>query len=367
MVIPKNDRIVIRTFPDFDDQGLELAQVLRQRGHRVTWLIRDAASIEAAGRAVVDQPVAAGRSIAGVWAYLRAPVVLHTHGFYGSPRSSRRKTSINLWHGMPVKRLNSKPLVARHQTDVLTVTSGLHARNIENEWKLSSGVCVVSGLPRNDLLRPMSLSRDQNNPPMIVWMPTYRNSVFGEIRRDGREFKNVFQLPGASMQDINARAADAGVRVVLKLHPMAPEPECIPNWSNLQVLNDVDLRRQGTTTYRLLARSDLLITDHSSVWIDYLLTGRPMIFSIADLDEYSDTRGHYFPDLPAVLPGPIVRDMSALFAAVKSALAGSGEDAWRVRREEARSLHHHHEVRTSSSQRVARIVERQLRSRSLLT
>lgn len=53
----------------------------------------------------------------------------------------------------------------------------------------------------------------------------------------------------------------------------------------------------------ILNAFDLLITDYSSIYIDYLLTSKPVMFLPYDIDEYSKGRGFNF-DYDAVTPGP---------------------------------------------------------------
>ena len=53
----------------------------------------------------------------------------------------------------------------------------------------------------------------------------------------------------------------------------------------------------------LLGIFDLLVTDYSSIYIDYLLTGKPMIFLPYDKEEYLDERGMNF-TYEKVTPGP---------------------------------------------------------------
>jgi CDP-glycerol glycerophosphotransferase (TagB/SpsB family) len=52
--------------------------------------------------------------------------------------------------------------------------------------------------------------------------------------------------------------------------------------------------------------SDILITDYSSVWFEYLLIDRPIIFFAPDYSEYMEKRGMYL-DYNLV-PGVIIKD-----------------------------------------------------------
>ena len=265
---------------------------------------------------------------------------------------------MNLWHGMPVKRLDDRPAVARHQTDLLTVTSALHARNIQGDWGVPLEACREIGLPRNDVLVRAKEAATQPSPSRLVArMPTYRRSVLGHIRDDGHEMGNVFQLPGATPDAIEERAKDLGLKVIVKLHPMAERPARPFQGTHLEILDDADLAERGLSVYGLLAQADVLVTDHSSVWIDYLLMDRPLVFSIADLAAYSSTRGHYFTPLEDALPGPVVSSVNDLFLALKGSFLDDEDQArWRARRAESTPIHHRF-IDSSSSERVAAEIE----------
>ena len=58
----------------------------------------------------------------------------------------------------------------------------------------------------------------------------------------------------------------------------------------------------------MLGMFDLLITDYSSIYIDYLLTDKPMIFLPYDKERYLDGRGMNF-DYEEVTPGPKPKTM----------------------------------------------------------
>ena len=64
--------------------------------------------------------------------------------------------------------------------------------------------------------------------------------------------------------------------------------------------------------YPFLGSCDYLLTDYSSVFIDFDITGKPIGFVMDDIDEYRNTRGLYFDDLESVLPGPVIRDYDSL-------------------------------------------------------
>ena len=60
--------------------------------------------------------------------------------------------------------------------------------------------------------------------------------------------------------------------------------------------NDIDL-------YQFLHYTDGLITDYSSIAIDYLLLNKPIAFTLDDYENYSGTRGFVFDDPKKYMPG----------------------------------------------------------------
>lgn len=368
-VVPGSGGVVVRTFPDFDDQGLAVTRALVESGvGPVTWLTQAGRVPGAAETPALDARVSVvrSRSLRGALAYARAGAVVHTHGLYQAPPRSPGKVFVNLWHGMPVKRLDPRPPVARRQTDLLTVTSQVHADHMARTWGIDPARVVRTGLPRNDRMleasgRPLpeALTRITGGRPLVVWLPTYRQSVVGDVRLDGYEFGNDFEFAGANPATVGELAERLGVHIVLKLHPMAPTGG-VGDFDHVSVWDEPALAATGLTLYELLGHADVLVTDHSSVWIDYLLLDRPVVFTIADLEEYAGSRGHYFAPLERHLPGPVVTDLAALRDALDATLAG--DDPWRARRTELVDVHHAHRD-AGSAQRVADLVVSRLTAR----
>ncbi len=73
---------------------------------------------------------------------------------------------------------------------------------------------------------------------------------------------------------------------------------------------------------QLLAVSDLLITDYSSLIFEYSLFDRPMLFYAYDLDEFYDYRGFFYKYDNDFLPGEIVTEENELIPAARRALDG---------------------------------------------
>lgn len=130
--------------------------------------------------------------------------------------------------------------------------------------------------------------------------------------RDARVavFAPTFRLDGTVTVDATAlaRALEAiGIHLVVKVHPLMP----------VDFGPAVDVA-PGFTTQELLQVADVFITDYSSALYEAAVLGIPSYFLAPDLDEYIASRDFYL-DYRHDLPGPIVRDLDALTAAIAAA------------------------------------------------
>ncbi|WP_188454985.1 CDP-glycerol glycerophosphotransferase family protein [Virgibacillus oceani] len=73
---------------------------------------------------------------------------------------------------------------------------------------------------------------------------------------------------------------------------------------------------EAYTIQELLLLTDILITDYSTVFFDFSLLNRPIIFYPYDLDEYRRERDFYY-TYEELIPGPLVMDTESLIALIQ--------------------------------------------------
>ena len=92
--------------------------------------------------------------------------------------------------------------------------------------------------------------------------------------------------------------------VIIKLHPFQnKESICLPKSSNIVLLTNDDIYDAGFQINQLLGHADALISDYSSVAVDYLQLDRPIGFTLDDVEEYEKNRGFVFDSIRDWLPG----------------------------------------------------------------
>ena len=76
---------------------------------------------------------------------------------------------------------------------------------------------------------------------------------------------------------------------------------------------------QEPDLYQLFKQADILVTDYSSAFIDWLILDKPVIFASYDLDEYTENNG--FLDLyQNLVPSPVCTEADQVFEEIRRAI-----------------------------------------------
>jgi CDP-glycerol glycerophosphotransferase (TagB/SpsB family) len=144
-------------------------------------------------------------------------------------------------------------------------------------------------------------------------------------------------MPGITAEALNDLLKRYDAFAIVKLHQLIPLEKSI-ELSNLAVVDDRWLRDRGLTLYELLGQMDVLVTDVSSVVVDYLILDRPVIHSFPDFAEYESSRGFSFNPVTDYLVGPMAVNADELFNCLSRVL--QGEDSHAAQRKRMRQLFH---------------------------
>ncbi len=259
----------------------------------------------------------------------RSKIVVSTHGF-PHPLSSKQFL-IELWHGVPYKTLGlwqsmnpveeKKILRTMKRVNVYCSTSLLTSQIISSCFHLLPKQLVVTGQPRNDLLieNKQALFRVigekmEDYDHVVFFLPTYREGITKKS-----EIFNPLNLSEEQFAEFSILLRKKRILWISKLHVME-ERRMVErknadseNNKNAVILLGEQIKKSGVPFYTLLASSDLLVTDYSSVFFDYLIVDKPVVFFQPDASEYWSSRGQpSFSPEKDWLPGPIANDADAL-------------------------------------------------------
>jgi CDP-glycerol glycerophosphotransferase len=275
------------------------------------WLARDDVELRAAARLGIRSVLrSSGR---GLWATLRARVVVVTHGLGDANRFGVRGAFVvQLWHGIPLKKIQLDSPVTfggalpsvlrrlyRRSTSayrLVPAASEPSASRLRTAFGLPADRVVVTGDPRDDILSQgtersrtgtarallESTVGPLDDAGVILYAPTWRD---GE-RDPGVPSSDEWRLIGEYLATTN--------RVLV----LRPHPHGIGDYGAGPRLSD-RIRMLGTADQNdvtpVLPAIELLVTDYSSIAYDFALTSRPIAFLAPDVERYTATRGLYEP------------------------------------------------------------------------
>ena len=177
-----------------------------------------------------------------------------------------------------------------------------------NKKYFGDNVTVLTlGMPRNDILFDEIKIKNERwlpnleNKTIITYMPTHRNYGKGKIP----------PIPFINNKNVIEWLRRNNVVLLIKQHPNMKM--IIEGSSHVDVI--VDISNMKFDPQVCLYHSDALITDYSSVWIDYLILQRPLLFYYVDDYEKNDVGVLY--DIKEEPPGPICYSENDLFVEIQ--------------------------------------------------
>ena len=245
-------------------------------------------------------------------------------------KKKKSQIYVQCWHGTPLKKLGCDIKV---DGNILNTVKEIH-KNYKNDSKRydymlspskfctdafasafdikDKSIIIESGYPRNDAIINhkksdiASIKRKLNIPPnvkVILYAPTFRDnehdSKVGYTYRPNIDF------------DALKKEFDGEYIILYRAHYLVANAFDFDKYKGF--VYDVCEYDDINVLYII---SDLLITDYSSVFFDYSILKRPIIFYMYDLDLYKNKLRDFYLDL-SELPGNIVKTDKELIQEIK--------------------------------------------------
>lgn len=248
----------------------------------------------------------------------------------------RQTLYIQTWHGSPLKRLAADmDEVHMPGTDTIKYKKNFLKEAKKWDYLISPNAYSTEifkrafqfdkkmlefGYPRNDFLinsnneKTIKQIKEQSDLPkdkrVILYAPTWRDNQFYDIGK----YKFELQMDLDRLQE---KFGDKHI-IVLRLHYLIAENLDLTDYKGF--VYDLSYHEDIRDLYLI---ADLLITDYSSVFFDYAILKRPMLFYVYDIENYRDNlRGFYF-DFEAKAPGPLVKTTEEMITEIEAIENGS--------------------------------------------
>jgi len=204
--------------------------------------------------------------------------------------------------------------IIRYNFSKYLTTSNALVPIYQEAFKCTRNRLIVIGEPRNDLLFTPNKSffqkkfgddtLDENN---IIYAPTWRPD--GSLR--------LFPFEDMDWDNFSHSLEEKKINIFLRMHPSYPEDLTVytQKSSRIKILDNTIIE----DITEILGIFDLLITDYSSIYINYLLLEKPVLFLPYDYKKFNDEMGFIRP-YDELTPGPKPETMNAFIYEINKLL-----------------------------------------------
>jgi len=251
-------------------------------------------------------------------------------------------TNIQMWHGIPAKKVAYQLLENRKNAwdfayfaadclanDYAVAESEYVAPRYQEAFPNAS--LLISGSPRTDMLfgdmPDNPLLYLNTNLSVLQSMMDFREKggrvalycpTFREAGQDRTTFLECLR------QFLTHSAKDLDMMVIVKNHRVSKDEDAIREIVDELASPRILMPDAADDIYPYMRETSVLVTDYSSSYYDFLLTGRDIVFFQPDLDEYTDKRPIYDEEvLSGFSLGPKAVDGEMAYRAIKEAQSGS--------------------------------------------
>ena len=234
-------------------------------------------------------------SLRGFWISSRAKVIIITaYRTDVNPYAIRRAFVVNLYHGtflkaiefdippgynnniyQSMRMLNKLSMIFpfyKLNYDLVTASSELHKNIFPHAFKIEPDKVFLTGVPVNDIFINSLIPPDKDK--VILYLPTFRTN---------QQF-NYFSYNFAA-EKWQRMLEEKQYYLMIKLHPNRGNEDS-KYLRQLRQYSRIKFSTVDDDVYDLLLKTDLLITDYSSVANDFSVTGKPILFFAPDYQQY---------------------------------------------------------------------------------
>lgn len=234
---------------------------------------------------------------------------------------------INMWHGSSPKKkgylLPKENFAeqdeeyykqARRKTDFLLVPSEFSKLIFSSVFNMNPQRVLPLGYPRDEyLLKSDGMANLQKLTEVnlkkfnkiIFYLPTFRK---GCNRKDSENIfeNNILNIESYNETELLDFLEKNNFLLVVKKHPAELNNFNKINSPNVVLLDEEKMKKEDITIYEILNSADLLIADYSSVFVEFLILEKPVLFLHKDIKEYTKNRGLILQETNIWFPGPKV-------------------------------------------------------------
>lgn len=330
-----NDNVLVfMSRPDYSDNSLALSDYIVNNSqydkYKVVWVVGDCKKFKEKFKnskiSFIQLYSKAGVvSFNALKTIMTARTIFSTHDFiFPKSKSIKGQEYIMLWHGCGYKEKPSGNV--KHNFDFACVPGPLFVKSKSKSWSTPENKFIAKGYPRYDWMKTNSAEaknmaeslKRRKTDKLVIWMPTFRNSTTNKNVPENviTQFPLVADLDAWNALD--KFCENNGITLLIKLHAVQKSYDIdFSKFNCIRQISNDDFNRENVQMYSFLPFTDALISDYSSIAVDYLIIDKPIAFALDDFDIYKNLRGFVFDDPRVYMPGHHLYNLDDLFTFLK--------------------------------------------------
>ena len=207
----------------------------------------------------------------------------------------KNRVMIQTWHGIPMKEfcklaknVYTKKEIKKQiedcfnpQNTYILVSSDYEMNSFIKSCDFPKERILKIGHPRYD-----DMNKIKNNRVQLVKKEYKKIILYSPTFREDNSFK-LFPFYDMKIENFNEFLLEKNYLLIIKVHPLHNEMlKEIKEYSNIIKYN----REWKMDNFELFTNIDLLISDYSSIALDFLLTNKPVAYIQYDLEKYNQIR-----------------------------------------------------------------------------
>ena len=289
------------TMGRFDESSWVLYHYLREKKkYRFIWMVKRPEKMPTYENTLFFNRYRFPNNIVADYYYAKAGYSFYTHTTSATKYKRPGQKKIFFGHGYAIKARKGNGRDAYNNFD-FGLATGDGAINTQALFVgCEPHELLPLGLPRNDLLvrnngagKDNPLVKDLSFRKLILWMPTFRDSRINHLSESSCSTDTGLPLLDSEEKVVrlNSMLSQCGCVILLKIHRLQMKKAIFNNkFSNIIIITDKDIDAIQRQLYEIIGYSDALLTDYSSVSVDYLLLDKPIGYVLNDMDYYKKDR-----------------------------------------------------------------------------
>lgn len=261
--------------------------------------------------------------------------LLITSNFDFTDAKKSNQFLLSTWHGFGPKLIGFYDTASQTndfislkkamiQTDMVLASSRMSQITMAGMLQLDPRKIKITGFPRNDFLYSESgrsilvdtFGNSFKDGRIIFYLPTMRKG----LKQEGETFQNnIFNYADFDCEKLQTYLEQTNTHIIMKVHFADNQyysDQCFDLPKNVHFLTTEMLTSKGLTIYHILNGVDFLMTDYSSIAMDFVLLDKPIIYSCPDLEAYREDRGFILDNPLDMMNGMLVQNQKELIDAL---------------------------------------------------